>query len=161
MTTLHQPREAGFTDPAAYPAGAGTVRSRSGHSPLRLLVLGEALAGDVALVAGGRARLTVAARGLRPIHHPISLVSALAALLHADLVLVADGADGPVVRIAAWMKARRRIVRLGQPEGAHQAARMAYFTAIADALIGIDRDGVFLYADRAGLAAAGHAPETR
>ena len=153
MITLHQPREAGFTGPAAYSAGAGTARSRSGHSPLRLLVLGEALAGDVALVAGGRARLTVAARGLRPIHRPMSFVSAL--------VLVADGADGPLVRMAARMKARRRIVRLGQPEGAHRAARMAYFTAIADALIGVDRDGVFFYADRAGLAAAGHAPETR
>ncbi len=55
---------------------------------------------------------------------------------------------------------RPRRAAIRAPEGAQEAARHAYFAAIADALIGVDGDGLFSYADRAELAAAGHASGT-
>jgi len=161
MTTLHQPREAGLTGLFALRRGAaGATPHRPQIRRLRLAVVGDALAGDVSLVAGSRGQVSVLEAG----RDGLSLrkvPAAVAAIARADLVLLASGDPGPVAALARRMTPPHRRAAISAPEGAHEAARHAYFAAIADALTGADGDGLFSYAARAKLAAAGHASDAR
>lgn len=162
MTTLHQPREAGLAGLFGSPEPSGIARTHPGRPPLRIVVMGESLAGDVSLVAGSRARLTVVGSGRGgPPHALAATIAAITAILRADLVLISSEAHGPLVRFGHAAKSLPRSADLDPRDGAHHAALATYFATIADALTRVDRDGVFFYADRAGLAAAGHTPEAR
>ena len=118
------------------------------------------LAGDVSLVAGSRGKVIVLEAGRDGLSLR-KMPAALAAIARADLVLLPSDEPGPVAALARRMTSPQRRASIRAPEGAHEAARHAYFAAIADALIGVDADGLFSYADRAELAAAGHASDAR
>ncbi|MGX1097247.1 hypothetical protein [Amorphus sp. MBR-141] len=152
MTTLRRHGPAGSTPFAAAPT-RGHGGATSSRRPLRLVAIGDTLGADVALVAGSRGAVHVPATGtgVRP------LLAALAAIARADLVLVAEDARGPLAWVAGHLKSPDRRVAIGARTGAHAAARDAYYSAIARALIRVDREGLFSYTDRAKLAAAGHA----
>jgi hypothetical protein len=161
MTTLHQPREAGSTGLFALRRGAaGATHHRPEIRRLRVAVVGDALAGDVSLVAGSRGKVIVLEAGRDGLSLR-KMPAALAAIARADLVLLPSDEPGPVAALARRMTSPQRRASIRAPEGAHEAARHAYFAAIADALIGVDADGLFSYADRAELAAAGHASDAR
>ncbi|MGX1309724.1 PAS domain-containing protein [Amorphus suaedae] len=156
MTTLRQPRPAGFPGLTRRRDDAGAARRHASARPLRLVAIGEALAGDVSLVAGSRGTVTELTYGQteRPLRDALA---ASAAIVRADLVLVAEDARGPAVWLARRLRRGHARKVIPAREGAHTAALSAYYDKIADALIEVDRDGVFSYADRARLAAAGHA----
>lgn len=158
MTTLRRPRPAGSSDLIAALTRENGAAAGRRHAlrPLRLVVIGEPLAGDVSLVAGARGEVRELPTGQAERRLP-SMLAALAPIVRADLVLLADDARGPVPWLAGHLKSSRRRVVVSARTGAHEAARHSYFTSIAEALIGIDRDGLFSYTDRAKLAAAGHA----
>lgn len=155
MTTLRQPRPAGFPGLTRRREEAGSTHRPTLFRPLRLVAIGEALAGDVSLVAGSLGAVTELGSGQsdRPLR---DVLAASAAIVRADLVLVAEDARGPAVWLAAHLRRDRARAVIPPRAGAHAAALAAYYDTIAGALIEVDRDGIFSYADRARLAAAGH-----
>ena len=147
MTTLRRHGPAGST-PFATALTRGPGGATISRRPLRLVAIGETLGADVTLVA---VHVPATGTGVRP------LLAALAAIARADLVLLAEDARGPLAWVAGHLKSPDRRVAIGARTGAHAAARDAYYSAIARALIRVDREGLFSYTDRAKLAAAGHA----